>query len=109
MKKMSIKSSQKELKVELERSPTIPMNCPPDVVALGHSDSDPKTFNEALRGPNAKEWQSVGLQDQSASKAWNLGCGGLTSLSNGNTMQQSCESEERTGQDAKFKATECGL
>ena len=30
---------------------------PLDVVALGHSDSDPKTFEEALHGPNAKEWQ----------------------------------------------------
>ena len=48
MKKMLIKSSQEELKVELERSPTIPMNCPLDVTALGHSNSDLKTFEEAL-------------------------------------------------------------
>ena len=26
---------------------------------MGHSDSDPKTFEEALRGPNAKEWQEA--------------------------------------------------
>ena len=32
---------------------------PPDVMALGHSDSDPKTFEEALRGPIAKEWQEA--------------------------------------------------
>ena len=32
---------------------------PPDVTALGHSDSDPKTFEEALCGPNAKEWQEA--------------------------------------------------
>ena len=28
-------------------------------MALGHSDSDPKTFDEALCGPNAKEWQEA--------------------------------------------------
>ena len=32
---------------------------PPDIVALGHSDSDPKTLDEALCGPNAKEWQEA--------------------------------------------------
>ena len=36
-----------------------PYELPLDVVALGHSDSDPKTFDEALCGPNAKEWQEV--------------------------------------------------
>ena len=42
--------------MELERSLTIYMKCL-DIVALGHSNSDPKTFEEALHGPNAKEWQ----------------------------------------------------
>ena len=32
---------------------------PPDVAALGHSNLDPKTFEEALHGPNAKEWQEA--------------------------------------------------
>ena len=32
---------------------------PLDVAALGHSDSDPNTFKEALHGPNAKEWQEA--------------------------------------------------
>ena len=36
-----------------------PYKLPLDIVALGHSDSDPKTFKEALCGPNAKEWQEA--------------------------------------------------
>ena len=32
---------------------------PLDITALGHSNSDPKTFEEALHGPNAKEWQEA--------------------------------------------------
>ena len=36
-----------------------PYELPPDIAALGHSDLDPKTFDEALRGPNAKEWQEA--------------------------------------------------
>ena len=34
-----------------------PYELPLDIVALGHSDSDPKTFEEALHGPDSKEWQ----------------------------------------------------
>jgi hypothetical protein len=36
-------------------------NCflPPDIAAVGHVGSDPKTLDEALRGPNAKEWQTA--------------------------------------------------
>ena len=36
-----------------------PYELPLDVAALGHSDLDPKTFDEALHGPNAKEWQEA--------------------------------------------------
>ena len=36
-----------------------PYKLPLDIVALKHSDSDPKTFDESLCGPNAKEWQEA--------------------------------------------------
>ena len=36
-----------------------PYKLPLDVAALGHSNSDPKTFDKALHGPNAKEWQEA--------------------------------------------------
>ena len=36
-----------------------PYELPLDVVALGHSNLDPKTFKEALCGPNTKEWQEA--------------------------------------------------
>ena len=32
---------------------------PPDFAIVGHFGSDPKTLDEALRGPNAKEWQEA--------------------------------------------------
>ena len=32
---------------------------PPDIAAIGHAGSDPKTLDEALRGPNEKEWQKA--------------------------------------------------
>jgi Reverse transcriptase (RNA-dependent DNA polymerase) len=32
---------------------------PPDIALAGHYDTDPKTIDEALRGPNAKEWQEA--------------------------------------------------
>ena len=32
---------------------------PPDIVALEHSNSDPKTLDKALCGSNAKEWQEA--------------------------------------------------
>ena len=51
--------------------------------------------------------RSIGLWDQSASKAWNLGCGGLISWSISNTMQRSHESEERTGwQSSKLQSAD---
>ena len=36
-----------------------PYELPPDIMALGHSNLDPKTFDKALHGPNAKEWQEA--------------------------------------------------
>jgi Reverse transcriptase (RNA-dependent DNA polymerase) len=32
---------------------------PPDIALAGHYDTDPKTINKALRGPNTREWQDV--------------------------------------------------
>lgn len=32
---------------------------PPDIAAIGHIGADPKTLDEALHGPNAKEWQTA--------------------------------------------------
>jgi hypothetical protein len=32
---------------------------PPDIAAVGHAGTDPKTLDEVLRGPNAKEWQAA--------------------------------------------------
>jgi hypothetical protein len=34
-------------------------NLPPDIAAIGHASADPKMLDEALRGPNAKEWQAA--------------------------------------------------
>ena len=36
-----------------------PYELPLDIAALGHSNLDPKTFDKALHGPNAKEWQEA--------------------------------------------------
>ena len=58
MKKMSIKSSQ-GVESGVGEVSDYPYELPLDVVALGHSDLDPKTFEEALCGPNAKEWQET--------------------------------------------------
>jgi hypothetical protein len=32
---------------------------PPDIALAGHYDTDPKTIDKALHGPNAKEWQEA--------------------------------------------------
>jgi hypothetical protein len=32
---------------------------PPDIAMVGHASTDPQTLDEALRGPNAKEWQAA--------------------------------------------------
>ena len=32
---------------------------PPDIAAVGHTGSDPKMLDEALRGSDAKEWQAA--------------------------------------------------
>ena len=34
-------------------------NLPPDCAMVGHTWSDPQTLDEALQGPNAKEWQAA--------------------------------------------------
>ena len=34
-------------------------NLPPDIALIGYSNRDPKTLDEALHGPNAKEWQEA--------------------------------------------------
>jgi hypothetical protein len=36
-----------------------PYDLPPDIALVGCSNGDPKTFDEALRGPNVKEWQEA--------------------------------------------------
>ena len=32
---------------------------PPDLAMVAHNGIDPQTLDEALRGPNAKEWQAA--------------------------------------------------
>ena len=32
---------------------------PPDIAAVGHPSTDPQTLDEALQGPNAKEWREA--------------------------------------------------
>ena len=34
-------------------------NLPPNHAMVGHTWSDPQTLDEALQGPNAKEWQAA--------------------------------------------------
>ena len=34
-------------------------NFPPDLALASYSGVDPKTLDEALQGPNAKEWQEA--------------------------------------------------
>ena len=50
-------------KVEINDEEGGYLNCscdlPPDIAAVGHTGSDPKTPDEALRGPDAKEWQAA--------------------------------------------------
>ena len=63
-----------------------PYELPLDVVALGHSNLDPKTFEEALCGPKELQ-EALDYKINQLQKAWNLGCGGLTNWSDSNTMQ----------------------
>ena len=50
-------------KVEIDNDDGGYFNCfydlPFDCAMVGHTWSDPQTLDEALRGPNAKEWQAV--------------------------------------------------
>ena len=56
---------------------------PLDIAALGHSDLDPKTFEEALHGPNAKEWQEA--LDYKISQLQKLGTWVMEDLPTGQT------------------------
>ena len=60
---------------------------PPNIAAIGHAGSDPKTLDKALRGPNAKEWQKA--LDYEINQLQKLGTWVVEDLPNGNTMQQS--------------------
>ena len=42
-----------------EALPDTKYDLPPDIAAVGHPSTDPHTLDEALQGPNAKEWQEA--------------------------------------------------
>ena len=56
---------------------------PPDIAAVGHPSTDPQTLDEALRGPNAKEWQEA--LDYEISQLEKLGTWVVESLPPGHT------------------------
>ena len=61
-------------------------NCfylPPDVAMLGHYGADPKTLDEALRAPNAKQWQEA--LDYEISQLEKLGTWVVETLPQGKT------------------------
>ena len=89
--------------MESERSPTISTNCPPDIMALGHSNSDPKTFEEALHGPNAKEWQEA--LDYEINQLQKLGTWVMEDLPTGQTAIPCSEVVRvKRGPDGKFQS-----
>ena len=47
---------------DVDRHPNCFGKYPPDVALVGQSFTDPKTLDEALQGPNAKQWQEAALQ-----------------------------------------------
>ena len=57
---------------------------PPDLAMLGQCESNPKTLDEALHGPNAKEWQEA--LDYEISQLKKLGTWVVESLPHGETV-----------------------
>jgi Reverse transcriptase (RNA-dependent DNA polymerase)/gag-polypeptide of LTR copia-type/GAG-pre-integrase domain len=57
---------------------------PPDFAMVGYSQSDPKTLDEALRGPNAKEWQKA--LDYEINQLEKLGTWVVETLPHGETV-----------------------
>ena len=80
-----------------------PYELPLDVMALGHSDLDPKTFEEALHGPNAKEWQEA--LDYEINQLQKLGTWVMEDLPTGQTAIPCSEVVRvKRGPDGKVKS-----
>ena len=58
---------------------------PPDLALVRTLNSEPKSIEKALRGPDAEEWRKA-LEYQSAQKTGYLDSGRPTKGTNGNTL-----------------------
>ena len=55
----SIENLTNDIQEEAEDYTNCCDNLPPEVALVGYSGADPKMLDEALQGPNAKEWQNA--------------------------------------------------